>query len=56
MRISDQQIIALTQFQMNADYDQLSQAQTVLATGRQINTPSDNPIGAATAHLRENNP
>lgn len=49
MRISDQQIIALTQFQMNADYDQLSQAQTVLATGRQINTPSDNPIGAAAA-------
>ena len=49
MRVSDQQIIALTQFQLNADYEQLAQAQTVLATGRQINTPSDNPIGAAAA-------
>lgn len=49
MRISDQQIISLTQFQINADYEQLQQAQTELATGRQINSPSDNPIGAAAA-------
>ncbi len=49
MRISDQQILALAQYQMNADYDQLAQAQTVLATGRQINTPADNPVGAAAA-------
>ena len=49
MRVSDQQIINLTVFEMNADYAQMAQAQTVLSTGRQINTPSDNPIGAATA-------
>jgi flagellar hook-associated protein 3 FlgL len=49
MRISDQQILALAQYQMNADYDQLAQAQLVLSTGRQINTPADNPVGAAAA-------
>lgn len=49
MRISDQQVISLTQFQLNNDYEQMAQAQTVLATGRQINTPSDNPIGSAVA-------
>lgn len=60
MRISDRQIIDLTQYQMNNDYDQLAQAQTVLSTGRQINTPGDNPVGAAAAlelqdHLAQTN-
>jgi flagellar hook-associated protein 3 FlgL len=49
MRISDQQMLAQAQYQMNADYDQLAQAQLVLSTGRQINTPADNPVGAAAA-------
>lgn len=49
MRISDQQMLAQSQYQMNADYDQLAQAQLVLSTGRQINTPADNPVGAAAA-------
>lgn len=49
MRISDQQVINLTQYDMNADYERLAQAQTVLSTGRQINTPADNPIGTAVA-------
>jgi len=49
MRISEQQIIALTQYDMNAAYESMAQAQTTLATGKTINTPSDNPIGAAVA-------
>src|SRR5690348_9190347 len=49
MRISDQQMLAQSQYQMNADYEQLAQAQLVLSTQRQINTPADNPVGAAAA-------
>lgn len=49
MRVSDQQLVALTEYGMNAAYHNMAQAQTVLATGHQINTPADNPIGTATA-------
>lgn len=49
MRISDQQVISQSVYDMNADYEQMAQAQTVISTGRQINTPSDNPIGTAVA-------
>jgi flagellar hook-associated protein 3 FlgL len=49
MRISDQQVLALTQYQLNSAYDQMAQAQTVLATDKKINTPADDPIGATTA-------
>lgn len=60
MRISDQQMLAQAQYQMNADYDRLAQAQTVLSTMRQINSPADNPVGAAAAlelqdHLAQTN-
>lgn len=49
MRIGNQQIIDLTEYQINAAYDQLAQAQTVLSTGKRINTPSDDPVGATEA-------
>lgn len=45
MRISDQQISSTLKYQMNASYDQLSQAEIVLATQKQLNTPADNPVG-----------
>lgn len=59
MRISDQQIIALTQSSMNDAYERLADAQKVLATGHSINQPSDNPLGAAVAvdlqgHIAQN--
>src|SRR5579885_988759 len=49
MRISDQQVLDLTQYQMNSAYDQMARAQTVLASGKRINSPADDPIGATTA-------
>lgn len=49
MRVSDQQIVSLMQYQMSTAYDAMAQAQTVLATGKQISTPADNPIGTAVA-------
>jgi flagellar hook-associated protein 3 FlgL len=33
--------------QINTAYDQMAQTQTELATGRQLNVPSDNPAGTA---------
>ncbi len=49
MRISDQQVTNLREYEVNNAYEGLTQAQTVLSTGRQINTPSDNPAGTGTA-------
>ena len=49
MRVSDQQMIALLQYQMNASYEDMTQAQTVLASGKSFRTPGENPIGAAVA-------
>lgn len=45
MRISDQQIADMLKYQMNASYDLLTQAETVLSSGKQLNTPADNPVG-----------
>ena len=60
MRISDQQVAAQRIYQLNADYEQLVQAQTVVSTGKQVNAPADNPIGTAVAlelqgNLAQNN-
>ncbi|HEY8285521.1 MAG TPA: flagellar hook-associated protein FlgL [Chloroflexota bacterium] len=49
MRISEQQVADLRNFEVNSAYDQLIQAQTTLSSGRQINAPSDNPAGTGTA-------
>jgi flagellar hook-associated protein 3 FlgL len=49
VRISDQQVTDLRVYEVNSAYESLTQAQTVLSTGRQINTPSDNPVGTGTA-------
>jgi len=49
MRVSDQQITNLERYDINAAYDRLAQAQTTLSTGKAINTPADNPSGAAAA-------
>lgn len=49
MRVSDQQVYAQAQYSINADYERMAQAQTVLSTGKQINTPADNPIGTGVA-------
>src|SRR5665213_3624975 len=49
MRISDQQVTDLRVYEVNNAYESLTQAQTVLSTGRQINAPSDNPTGTGTA-------
>jgi flagellar hook-associated protein 3 FlgL len=49
MRIADSQVAALREYQINAAYEQLVQAQTVISTGRQINAPSDNPYGTSVA-------
>jgi flagellar hook-associated protein 3 FlgL len=45
MRISDQQIADTLKYQMNASYDQLSQAELVLSSQKKLNTPADNPVG-----------
>jgi flagellar hook-associated protein 3 FlgL len=49
MRISNQQVTDMREYQVNNAYDLLTQAQTVLSTGRQINSPADNPAGTGTA-------
>lgn len=49
MRISDQQVADLRNYEVNNSYDLLTQAQTVLSSGRQINSPADNPAGTGTA-------
>jgi flagellar hook-associated protein 3 FlgL len=49
MRISDQQVNDMRVYQVNNAYESLTQAQTALSTGRQINAPSDNPAGTGTA-------
>lgn len=49
MRISDQQAVAMREYQVNSSYERLAQAQTVVATDRNINAPSDDPYGTAVA-------
>lgn len=49
MRISDQQIADLREYQINYAYQQLAQAQTVISTGKQISSPADDPIGTESA-------
>ncbi len=49
MRIGNQQIVDLTQYQINQAYESMAQAQTVLSTGKRINSPSDDPVGSAQA-------
>lgn len=49
MRISDQQIASMREYQVNAAYEQLAQAETVVSTDRNINAPSDDPYGTAVA-------
>ena len=49
MRISDQQIVAMREYQVNASYERLAQTQHVVSTDRKINAPSDDPYGTAVA-------
>ena len=49
MRISDQQVADLRNYEVNSAYDSLIQSQNVLSSGRQINAPADNPAGTGTA-------
>src|SRR5579871_923503 len=49
MRISDQQIADLREYEINDAYARLAQAQTVISTGKQISAPGDDPIGTAAA-------
>jgi flagellar hook-associated protein 3 FlgL len=49
VRISDQQITAAREYQVNAAYERLSAAQTVVSTDRRINAPADDPNGTAVA-------
>lgn len=49
MRISDQQMVQQMKDQIDSAYAAMAQTQTELATGKQINAPSDNPVGTAVA-------
>lgn len=47
MRITDQQMAQQMKDQINSAYELMAQTQTQLATGRRINSPSDDPVGTA---------
>ena len=47
MRVTDQQMAQQMKDQIDSAYTLMSQTQTQLATGKRINTPSDDPVGTA---------
>ncbi len=49
MRISDRQIVATREYQINSAYENLARAENVVSTDRNVNSPADDPYGTSIA-------